>query len=138
MISFWNSTTFQDGWIERFTTTLTNHVRTAAPASKVLYDGTACQLGIIVRWWWLALPVAMVAMSMLLLILVIIQTARSEVKSWKASPLTLLLFDVDGAIRKDTLETGWPDEEGAAERGVGGRGVVSRRNKSGGWYFRGA
>ncbi|KAE8454181.1 hypothetical protein EG329_005106 [Mollisiaceae sp. DMI_Dod_QoI] len=132
------ATTFQDGWIERFTTTLTNHVRTAVPGSKVLYDGTAFQLGIVVRWWWLALPVAMVAMSMLLLTLVIIQTARSEVKSWKASPLTLLLFDVDGVIRKDMLETGWPNEEGAAEKGVGDRGVVLQRDKSGGWYFTGA
>jgi hypothetical protein len=113
-------------------------VRTVAPDSKVLYNGTAFQLSIVVRCWWLALPVAMVAMSMLLLILVIIQTARSEVMSWKASPLTLLLFDVDGAIRRDTLETGWPDKEVAAERGLGDRGIVLRRNKSGGWYFRGA
>ena len=78
----------------------------------------------------------MVVFAILFLTIVMVQTARSEVGSWKASPLTLLLFDVDGAIRQDALSSDWPDVVNGAKKGVGDRSVVLRKSKDGGWVFR--
>ena len=138
MLAIWNGTTNQTWWISNLATSLTNHIRTASPASDARFNGTAYQLGVKIRWVWLALPVAMVVFAILFLAIVMVQTAKSEVSSWKASPLTLLLFDVDGAIRQDALSSGWPDVVNGAEKGIGDRSVVLRRGKDGGWVFRGS
>ena len=137
ILAIWNGTTNQDWWISNLAMSLTNHIRTANLASDSRFDGTAYQLGVKIRWAWLALPVAMVVFAILFLTIVMVQTARSEVSSWKASPLTLLLFDVDGAIRQEALSSGWPDVVNGAEKGVGERSVVLRKSKDGGWVFRG-
>ena len=137
ILAIWNGTTNQDWWISNLAMSLTNHIRTANPASDSRFDGTAYQLGVKIRWVWLALPVAMVVFAILFLTIVMVQTARSDVSSWKASPLTLLLFDVDGGIRQDALSSGWPDVVNGAEKGVGERPVVLRQGKDGGWVFRG-
>lgn len=137
VLGFWNGTTDVDRMIANLATTLTNYVRTANPTPNSRYDGTASQLGIKVQWVWITPPAVMVAMSVLLLAVVIMRTVASEVSSWKASPLTLLLFSVDGAMKKDALDLGWPDVVSGAEYGVGDRSVVLRREKDGGWMFRG-
>lgn len=59
---------------------------------------------VIVRWWWLALPLLTLVASTLFLILVIAQTAHFHVGIWKTSPLTLyfqstMISDQGGAVR---------------------------------------
>lgn len=54
------------------------------------------------------LPAAVVALSVVLLAVVIVRTASSQVKAWKGNPLTLLLFDGDQEIVRDSrLHRGW-------------------------------
>lgn len=137
VLGIWNGTTDLDQWIDNLAVTLTNYVRTANPARDPRYDGTAYQLGYRIQWYWIIPPAIMVAMSVLLLALVMQRTVSSEVSSWKASPLTLLLLDVDGAIKKDALDLRWPDVANGAECGIGDRSVVLKREKDGGWKFRG-
>jgi hypothetical protein len=57
-------------------------------------------LAVQVRWEWLAFPAALVLMSIVFLVMVMIRTAHSPIQSWKGSPLTLLLFDIDDDTRK--------------------------------------
>jgi hypothetical protein len=62
------------------------------------YNGTQYGLAVVVRWTWLILPSALVAASLVYLLVVMFQTANSPVRSWKGSSLTLLLFKLDPSI----------------------------------------
>ncbi len=124
---------------------MSNVVRTGAPQSDTIYDGTGYQLGIKVRWWWLSLPGATVASSILLLIIVMVRTSRSDISAWKGSPLTFLLFEVDNDIRRAVTNAGWTGIASGIEKSVGRRRVALKRKEGlqgmgcpGAWVFRSA
>jgi hypothetical protein len=96
----WNGTSDPDVWINNVATSLTNVVRSTNASSRPQYDGTVLGLAVQVRWEWLAFPAALVLMSIVFLVMVMIRTAHSPIQSWKGSPLTLLLFDIDDDTRK--------------------------------------
>ncbi|KAK9849912.1 hypothetical protein MYU51_013115 [Penicillium brevicompactum] len=82
---------------ETLASSLTNHAR-----SKVCHwtkNGIAwtTQSFVQVRWLWMILPCALVALSMVFLIVVVFHTRRQYI--WKSSPLALLFSDlrVDGS-----------------------------------------
>jgi hypothetical protein len=50
---------------------------------------------------WLVFPTALVAASLVYLLLIMFQTATSPVHSWKGSPLTTLLFELDRDISQE-------------------------------------
>lgn len=137
VLAVWNGTTNLDQWINNLATTLTNYVRTVSPTPDTQYNGTAYQLGIKVQWFWIAAPAVMIVLSMVLLAVVIVRTANSEVSSWKASPLTLLLFHVDAAIRNDARSLGWPDVASGTENAMGNTTVVLSRDEDGDLVFKG-
>jgi hypothetical protein len=68
ILGIWNSTTNLDSWINNVVASMTNGVRRTARMSQLVYSGTAYQLGVMVRWMWLILPLAMAILSILLLI----------------------------------------------------------------------
>jgi hypothetical protein len=96
----WRASTISDAWISRTATSLTNLVRASDSVSRGQYNGTACELGVAVRWQWIILPACLVLVSVLLLVATTIRTARyPDMGVENDSPLALLLFELDDAIK---------------------------------------
>ena len=90
------------------------------------------------------MPIATVASSIILLIIVMIRTSRSEISAWKGSPLTFLLFEVDNDIRRAVNDAGWTGLASGIDKSVGRRRVTLKRKDGiaglggpGAWVFRG-
>jgi hypothetical protein len=97
----WRASANLDPWMQQVALSMTNALRNSSgQPSHARYNGIGYQLGISIRWLWIALPAAMVLLSLVFLAIVMIQTARSPVASWKGSPLAFLLFDVDQEIKR--------------------------------------
>lgn len=94
----WNGSTNATAWINNLATSMTNAMRVANHISRKQYHGTRYELAVVVRWYWLVLPAALVLASLVYLFFVVHRTAASHVHSWKGSPLTLLLFELDPKI----------------------------------------
>ena len=136
--AIWHGTTDQKNWIQNVARSMSNVVRSESPTRRAIYRGTAYVQGIKVQWWWMSLPIATVGSSILLLVVVMIRTARSDVNAWKGSPLTFLLFDVDQDIRRAVMNARWTDTVSGIEHGVGKRKVTLRRQQDSRWVFKGA
>lgn len=98
----WNSSADLDTWIKSLATGLSNVVRTYSPPTEAendFYKGVALQLGYDIRWAWISLPAASVVLSLFIMFVIIIRTARSPVRAWKGSALTLLFTDVDPELK---------------------------------------
>jgi hypothetical protein len=101
--ALWNGTSDMSMWMSNLALSMTNVMLSTTPADRAVYDGSAFQLSVHVRWPWIALPVSMVLGSLIFLVIIIVETARSPVEAWKGSPLTYLVFGVDQET-KGTLE----------------------------------
>ena len=139
--AIWSGMETPDAWIERVALSMSNVVRTSALQPQPRFNGVAYTLGIKVKWWWLTLPIATVAASILLLIIVMIRTSRSTISAWKGSPLTFLLFEVDHDIRRAVNDAGWTGIASGIEKSVGKRKVTLHKKEchqggAGGWAFR--
>ena len=102
----WNSSADLNSWIKSVASGMSNVIRTydsSTPAEKQFYRGSGSQLGYDVRWAWISLPAASVVLSMFILIVIILRTARSPVRAWKGSPLALLFTDVDPELRRHVI-----------------------------------
>ena len=111
--AIWNSSADLDSWIKALAAGLSDVVRTSefpTPAEAKFYQGTGSQLGYGVRWPWNTLPAVSVGLSLFVLFVIMFRTARSPLRAWKGSPLTLLFTDVDPELRRqaagamDTVE----------------------------------
>jgi hypothetical protein len=82
----WETQTFGDGYIKPVTGAGTA-------------NGTAWSLevAIHVRWQWLLFPTALVALTVLFLVLTVMETAGSRVEVWKSSPVPLLAHGLENA-----------------------------------------
>lgn len=112
MFGVWNGTRDVHGWIDNLAAGMTTVIRSYNQTSRDEYLGTSYELSVRVRWVWLIFPVALVSSSILFLIAVMVRTALySEADSWKGSPLTFLLFELQSEIRHAGLrrmqESGW-------------------------------
>ncbi len=125
-----------NAWVQTLARSITNVIRTTAPPSSGVYDGTAYQLGIRVRWPWIILPIALVLASLFMLITTIIKTARSPVGAWKSSPLTLLFMDVDRDIKKRA--TGQAGKLDGLRNATGKIRVTMRTDEQGDWMLKAA
>ena len=134
--AIWNGTQNLDKWINNVATSMTKNVRSGSPLSRPIYNGTAYQLAVKVRWVWIALPTAIVLFSFIFLAIVIVKTVRSPVEAWKGSPLAFLFFDVD----PDTKRTisGHMHQVRGIENTVGGKRAVLRWRPGGLWTFQAA
>ena len=132
--AIWNGTQNLDRWINNVAASMTKNVRSGSPLARPAYNGTAYQLGVKVRWAWIALPTAIVLFSFIFLVIVIAKTVRSPVEAWKGSPLALLFFDVDPDTKR-TISGGHMHEFRGIEKTVGGKPAVLRRRPGGLWSF---
>jgi hypothetical protein len=132
--AIWEASPDLDQWINNLAVSMTNVVRAGTPALEPTYNGTAYQLGVSVRWWWLALPVAMVVLSLIFLIITIAKTTQSRVGAWKGSPLTLLFSDVQYEV-KDKV-SGQMNRCDGLQQTVGRTKVVLECQPTGNWMFK--
>ena len=99
----------------------------SAPAiGVVLHDQTCVR----VRWWWLAFPVALVALTIFFLAAMIVETRRKDhpKNEWKSSPLPLV-------FRGLQLDTHGPGEEDIHEMERTARHLHVRLDGRTGWKF---
>ncbi|KAF2148687.1 hypothetical protein K461DRAFT_282159 [Myriangium duriaei CBS 260.36] len=132
----WKRSADPDGWIHNLATSLTNFIRTNNSLSREEYNGTFYELSISIRWPWIIFPTALVSMSIIFLILVMIRTRLSQVSSWKGSPLTLLLFELD--MDEEAKRTAYAriDERGGIMEAVGNARVKFIRDQNGNRKFK--
>jgi hypothetical protein len=133
----WRASSDLDPWIKRLALSMTNAFRTSSAApSHPFYDGTSYQLGVSIRWQWITLPAALVLLSVLFLVVVMVQTARSPVAAWKGSPLATLFFDVEQEMRQNVV--GQMDKYMGIEKAVGNVRVRLERRPGARWTFKAA
>jgi hypothetical protein len=131
----WSASANLDPWIKQVALSMTNALRNSSgQLSHALYDGTGYQLGVSIRWQWIALPAAMVLLSLIFLVMVMIQTARSEVDAWKGSPLTFLFFDVEQEMKRNVV--GHTDQVNGIENAVADVKVMLRGHPGDIWTFK--
>lgn len=133
--AIWAASADLDTWLQTVAGSLTNVIRTSSPANKnEMYNGTDYQLAYNVQWIWLTLPALLVASSVLILITIMIKTARSPLQAWKGSPLAILFMNVDRGIRYGALEQ--LDRHGGVEKRIGKTRVTLGREKDGSWVVK--
>ncbi|KIV83869.1 hypothetical protein PV11_05858 [Exophiala sideris] len=134
----WNGTDDMNAWMQNLALSMNNVIRSKTPMSRGAYDGSTTDLGVRIRWPWIALPIGMVAGSLILLIAVIVETARSPVEAWKGSPLAYLVFGVDqetrGNLENNAVADGYRDLGST----VGMTRAVLHPQPGGKWTFKAA
>lgn len=98
-----------EDWIASVALSLSNYIRDPSPSTFVAvgsqarpedFAGQANILGVVVRWPWFVLPVVVVAISIMLLVAIIVQSAGSPVGVWKGSWLMYLFCELSPDIKK--------------------------------------
>lgn len=131
-----SSLTSMESWISRVALSLSNYIRDPSPSTFVAvgsqtraeFAGNATILGMVVRWPWFVLPVVIVALSIILLVAIMVQSANSSVGVWKGSWLMYLFCelspDVKNLIKGERLGIGrltWEANNGKEDK----RGAMS-------------
>ena len=113
---------------------LTNAVRVQYPTSRDELNGTAYVQCVKILWPWISLPAATLVVSVILLVVTMVWTLRSEVNVWKESPLVYLFCGADEGAMREIDEVGWFDEIGGTD-GVVRQSVALRKGEQGRWVF---
>ena len=129
--AIWSGTQDLQAWISKVSLSLTNAIRESSPAQSTTFNGTAYKLSIIVRWGWIALPLALTVITIVLLVSVMVQTGRSEIGPWKGSPLTMLLFEVDHDLRQQPNDVDWNGFSSGTDGHLANQKVALRRLQNG-------
>jgi len=133
--AIWAASADLDTWLQTVAGSMSNVIRTSSPENKMeMYNGTGYRIAYDVQWIWLTLPALLVASSVLILITIMVKTARSPVQAWKGSPLVVLFMNMDRGIRHGAL--GQLDRHGGIERRIGKTRVTLDREKDGSWVFK--
>lgn len=134
-MGIWYASRDLDTWIQTLATSMTNVIRTMGEAEpEIQYDGTGYQLGYDVRWVWIVLPAILVVMSLLILVIIMVRTARSPVQPWKGSTLAFLFMNVDEGLREGAMAQ--MERYHGVEKVIGNSQVVLRRKMNGDWGFK--
>jgi len=134
----WNGTDDMNGWMQNLALSMNNVIRSKTPMTRGAYDGSTTELGVRIRWPWIALPIGMVAGSLMLLVAVIVETARSPVEAWKGSPLAYLVFGVDQETRGNLENSAVADGYRDLGSTVGMTRAVLHPQPGGKWTFKAA
>jgi hypothetical protein len=133
--ALWNGTNDMNAWMSNLAQSMTNIIRSTTQADRAVYDGSASQVGVHIRWPWIALPASMVLASLVFLIVIIIETARSPIEAWKGSPLAYLVFGVDqetkGSLETHAVVDGYKDLGNT----VGRTKAILKHQPTGKWTF---
>ena len=78
---------------------MTEAIRTNVNGSSAIGSGYVMKTYIHVSWGWLALPITLMIMTLVLLIRVILMTHRAHVIPWKSSALALLFHSIDSGLQ---------------------------------------
>jgi len=133
--AIWNSSADLNTWLQTVAGSMTNVIRTFDSGDhNEMYNGTGYRLGYDVQWMWLSLPAVLVASSLLILVVIMVKTARSPVQAWRGSPLALLFMNVDRELRDRAM--GQLDRHGDVEKRVGKSHVSLGREKDGSWVLK--
>ena len=134
--ALWYASADLNGWIDNVAASMSQVVRTYAPQSDSVYDGTASILiyEYQVHWGWITMPAMLVASSVVLLVVAIARTNRLPVCAWKGSPLALLYMKLDPTIRSNAA--GWLDAYDGLQDSIGKIGVYLERDQVGSRTFR--
>lgn len=131
----WNASSDLNSWMQTVATSMTNVIRTYDTStqsnSNHMYNGTGYRLGYDVRWRWITIPALLVGSSVLILITIMIKTARSPVHAWKGSPLALLFINADHGLRDRAA--GQMDHPSGIKNAIGKNLVVVGQNDDGRW-----
>ena len=100
MQAIWDASADLNGWIDNVAGSMSQFVRTAAPQSDSVYDGTAFILiyKYQVHWGWITMPTTLVAFSVVLLVVAIARSNRHPVCAWKGDLLALLYMKLDKVV----------------------------------------
>jgi hypothetical protein len=94
---------------ERLAIAMTNAIR-SDPSSSTTIEGDAsiAETYVVVRWAWLAFPLAMLGLSIVFLIATMVKTSQSaqgNLGIWKTSAIPTLLFSLPEDVRHDLPST---------------------------------
>ncbi|KAH0443033.1 hypothetical protein CcaCcLH18_01146 [Colletotrichum camelliae] len=128
-------------WISRFSTSLTNEVRLHGQIRNEQIDrlryGCPAVMErqmIIVAWWWLVFPTALIVISIFYLFHTIIRGARDNISVWKSDSLPMLFCRIDPSI---LLKVGdGMDLPNGLDKRVGDEKVCLLREEDGDWVFK--
>lgn len=135
MQAIWHASGDLDKWLKIVADSMTNVIRVSYPPQRNdMYNGVGYQVAYGVQWIWLILPALLVASSVLILVTIMIKTARSPVQAWKGSPLAVLFMSLDREIRHGVL--GQLDRHEGIESRIGKTRVIMDREKDGSWIFK--
>ena len=136
--AIWKHSANLDPWIKQVALSMTNALRNSSTGQSddAIYAGTGYQLGVSVRWPWIALPAAVVLASLLFLAIVMVQTSRSPVEAWKGNPLAFLFFDVEQEMKRNVV--GHTDRFNGIENSVSDARVMLKGKPGGIWTFKAA
>jgi hypothetical protein len=84
-----------DRTVRSMAESLTERIRTGQNSSAVSGEAFATVTFIKVRWAWLVLPMALVAVSCAVLVIAIVQTQSTGMVPWKSSGLALLFYQLE-------------------------------------------
>lgn len=72
------------------------------PENMVLVQGTAFQGQSVVRidWSWISMPIALLALTLLLLVLTVRSTRKHRLEAWRNDVLAMLLHGIDPDVRQ--------------------------------------
>jgi len=134
----WKGTTDIHAWIDNLAASVSNVIRTANATERSEYNGIQYVQTVRVRWYWIVLPALLTFASTSFMVLVMIRTANSPVCSWKGSPLTLLLFNID--LRTNEVESSAFDKHNGVQNAIGKQKVrfvrdVDVADRRGKWTF---
>ena len=82
----------------RLADALSECIRTGPDSVNAIGQALVSKSFVHVRWVWLALPLALIAITCILLPIVAVKSRSEKVAAWKNDPLALLFHHVDDAI----------------------------------------
>ena len=80
---------------------MTVNMRTR-PGNVVLVQGTAFQGLLVVRihWPWISMPIALLALTLLLLVVTVCSTRKHRLEAWRNDALAMVLHGIDPDVRR--------------------------------------
>ncbi|KAL2060391.1 hypothetical protein VTL71DRAFT_9786 [Oculimacula yallundae] len=132
---FYNATMHNalDAFVKNIAMSMSNVFRTAEPAQDDYFNGTASTLSVVIRWRWMAIPIILVALSVIVSAINIVRTYKTGVGAWKGSPLALLACDIDLQLKYVAAVN--MDVPNGLSKSIGGSKVVLTKDDQAGWIF---